>query len=75
MCMKVDLPEPEGPVTARNSPASTSRLTPRRALHLDVAHPVDAGQVANGDDWHISSDGQLWAAGVCGPPRDGPLGK
>src|SRR5512133_3854772 len=32
MCMNVDLPEPEGPVTARNSPDSTSRLTPRRAF-------------------------------------------
>src|SRR4051794_36701666 len=32
MCMKVDLPEPDGPVTARNSPRSTSRLTPRSAF-------------------------------------------
>src|SRR5438309_6756613 len=31
MCMNVDLPEPEGPVTARNSPRWTSRLTPRSA--------------------------------------------
>src|SRR5262245_46900116 len=29
--MNVDLPEPDGPVTARNSPRSTSRLTPRKA--------------------------------------------
>jgi len=32
MCMKVDLPEPEVPVTARNSPGWTSRLTPRSAF-------------------------------------------
>src|SRR4249920_4171674 len=32
MCMKVDLPEPDGPVTARNSPRGTSRLTPRSAF-------------------------------------------
>src|SRR5262245_59637245 len=31
MCMNVDLPEPDGPVTARNSPCSTSRFTPRSA--------------------------------------------
>jgi len=27
-CMKVDLPEPDGPVTARYSPRGTSTLTP-----------------------------------------------
>ena len=32
MCMNVDLPEPDGPVTARNSPGSTSRFTPRSAF-------------------------------------------
>src|ERR1700682_3941085 len=32
MCMQVDLPDPEGPVTARNSPLGTSRLTPRSAF-------------------------------------------
>src|SRR5216684_1996403 len=32
MCMNVDLPDPDGPVTARNSPRATSRLTPRSAL-------------------------------------------
>ena len=31
MCMKVDLPDPDGPVTATNSPGSTSRFTPRNA--------------------------------------------
>ena len=30
-CMRVDLPEPEGPITAVNSPASTSRETPSSA--------------------------------------------
>ena len=29
--MNVDLPEPDGPVTHTNSPASTSTFTPRRA--------------------------------------------
>ncbi len=31
MCMSVDLPEPEGPITAVNSPLATSIETPRRA--------------------------------------------
>src|SRR5262245_18235806 len=31
MCMNVDLPEQDGPVTERNSPRCTSRLTPRSA--------------------------------------------
>lgn len=29
--MKVDLPDPEGPVTATNSPRWTVRVTPSRA--------------------------------------------
>src|SRR5262245_40364929 len=29
--MKVDLPEPDGPITATNSPDTMSRLTPRSA--------------------------------------------
>ncbi len=29
--MSVDLPEPDGPMMARNSPRATSRLTPRSA--------------------------------------------
>src|SRR4051812_16840844 len=29
MLSSVDLPEPDGPITATNSPASTSTLTPR----------------------------------------------
>src|ERR1035437_8956064 len=32
MCMNVDLPDPDGPVTERNSPRSTSRSTPRNAF-------------------------------------------
>jgi hypothetical protein len=31
MCMSVDLPEPDGPMTATIWPFSTSRSTPRRA--------------------------------------------
>ncbi len=31
MFMNVDFPEPEGPMTARNSPRSTCSVTPSRA--------------------------------------------
>src|SRR6185436_4455643 len=31
MCINVDFPDPDGPVTATNSPASTSRFAPRSA--------------------------------------------
>ncbi len=34
MCMNVDLPEPDGPVTATNSPRPISRVTPRSAFTL-----------------------------------------
>jgi hypothetical protein len=30
-CMSVDFPDPDGPVSEMNAPASTSRATPRRA--------------------------------------------
>ena len=38
-CIKVDLPEPEGPITAVNSPAYRSRLTPSRARTSDAPEP------------------------------------
>jgi hypothetical protein len=31
IAIKVDFPEPDGPMSARNSPRSTVRSTPRRA--------------------------------------------
>ncbi len=31
MCMSVDFPEPDGPITATSSPVVTSRSTPRSA--------------------------------------------
>ena len=31
-CMSVDLPEPDGPMTAVNCPRSNSTLTPSRAV-------------------------------------------
>ena len=41
MFISVDLPEPEAPMMATNSPCSTSKLDAAQRVHLDVAHPVD----------------------------------
>ena len=47
MCMNVDLPEPDGPVTATNSPGSTSRFAPRSARTVDFADVVGLDEVAD----------------------------
>ena len=39
MCMSVDLPEPDGPMTAVNWPTGTLRLTPRSACTADSPSP------------------------------------
>ena len=38
-CMSVDLPEPEGPMTAVNWPTGTSSVTPRSACTADSPSP------------------------------------
>src|SRR2546426_674434 len=46
--MKVDFPEPDGPITATNSPRSIVTVTPRSAWAGDAATPVvtrDAGHL------------------------------
>ena len=39
---RVDLPEPDGPITATSSPGATVRLTPSQGLHRDLAGAVRA---------------------------------
>src|SRR3954467_8993463 len=39
MCMRVDLPDPDGPITAVSCPAGTSRDTPRSASTADSPSP------------------------------------
>ena len=46
MCMNVDLPEPDGPVTARNSPRGTSMIDAAQRLHLVIADDVGLDQAA-----------------------------
>ena len=51
MCMRVDLPEPEGPITATSSPGSaTESETPAQGVHRGVAVAVAADEVAGHDD-------------------------
>ena len=44
--MKVDLPEPDGPITATNSPCAMSTTDAGERAHLGLAHVVDLGEVA-----------------------------
>ena len=41
MFISVDLPEPEVPMMATNSPASMVSVDAAQRVHLDVAHVVD----------------------------------
>ena len=50
MCMNVDLPEPDGPVTARNSPRSHVEVDAAQRLHLDLADDVGLDEVLDRDD-------------------------
>ena len=47
--MSVDLPEPDGPMTAVSSPSATVTETPRRASHGRVTGAVAAAEVTRGD--------------------------
>ena len=48
--MKVDLPEPEGPITATNSPLSMSTLTLSQRVDFAVPHAVDLYQLPRVDE-------------------------
>ena len=50
MCMSVDLPEPDGPMTAASSPRAMSSETPRSASTAVSPDAVAAGDVAGRDD-------------------------
>ena len=50
MFMNVLLPEPDGPMTATNSPGSDRERDAVERAHLDLAHLVDADEVLDPDD-------------------------
>ena len=69
MCISVDLPEPDGPVTARNSPCPTSSDTPRSArtstsptvyvltrLRTEMTGASYTANVINGSSAHLVID-------------------
>ena len=50
MCMNVDLPEPDGPMTATNSPGSIVQIDPRQRDHRLVGERIHTAQTADFDD-------------------------
>ena len=50
MFSSVDLPEPDGPTMATNSPGLDLEVDPLQRLDLDRAGVVDLAQVAHVDD-------------------------
>ena len=62
--MKVDLPDPDGPITATNSPASMSMVTPRSARTLISPRSYTFAELLDRDTRsHRSSSSRLsWSA-------------
>ena len=50
MFIAVDLPEPDGPMTATNSPRAIVKSMPLSAVDGGVAAAVDLGDVAKRDE-------------------------
>ena len=50
MFISVDLPEPDGPMMATNSPRIDAKVDARERADLDLAHRVDLGQAVDLDD-------------------------
>ena len=50
MFMSVHLPEPDGPMTATNSPALDRQRHAVERAHLDLAHLVDLDEILDPDD-------------------------
>ena len=48
--ISVDLPEPDGPMMATNSPGRTSKLTPRSTCRRLFAHHIGLGEIPAGYD-------------------------
>ena len=53
MCMNVDLPEPDGPTTATNSPRRMSMRDAAEGVHRRALHGVGLGEVVNGDQRRV----------------------
>ena len=51
MCISVDLPEPDGPMTATSSPGCDVERDAAERVDGGLALAVAAGEVGGGDDW------------------------
>ena len=70
MCMNVDLPDPDGPVTARNSPVLHVQVHAAQRPDLDLADDVGLDEVLDRDDErHVLATSTTAAAESAGPPR------
>ncbi len=50
MCISVDLPEPDGPITAVSSPRATVSVDAAEGVDGGVALAVAAAELGRGDD-------------------------
>ena len=70
MCMNVDLPDPDGPVTATNSPAINLERRSTKRANVHVADVVGLRQILDGNDdvFHRRSRVSLYHASRPRPP-------
>ena len=72
MFMNVLLPEPEGPMTATNSPGAIVDRNPVERPDLHLAHLVDPDEVPDPNDRHPTQNLRPPPApGAAGPPMPG----
>ena len=57
---RVDLPEPDGPITATSSPACAAKVTAAQRVHLGRALAVDAGDVCRAGARRSSAGSSPW---------------
>ena len=62
MCISVDLPEPDGPVTATNSPVLHVERDAAQRADLDFADDVGLDEIRDGDDGRASAHSNLSAS-------------
>ena len=68
----VDLPEPDGPITATSSPSSTVEADAAQRVHGGVAGAVDAGDVAQLEHAHRGTSSLRGDRAGCGRERCDP---
>ena len=54
MCISVDLPDPDGPTTVTNSPASIVERNAAQRVNSDLADVIRLDQVPNRNQRHLA---------------------